>query len=417
MMRSRLLSLGLIAAGLGVASLSSVALAPSVAFGAEGIRPEVGKPLQAAQDLAKKGNFAAALAEANKAAAVNGKTAYETLLVEQVRGTIAQQAGDSATAIKAFETVIATGSLDAAAQLRMVQAVALLYNHEKDYQKTILWLSRYRKDGGNDPAMRNLLIQAYFDAKDFANAAKEQQDQMAAEEKANQVPPEVQYQLLLNCLLGLNDSAGYAAVLEKTVLHYPKPDYWADLLRRVAIKPGFASSRLSLDVARLKIATGIMKTGDDYREMTQTDLQERLPGEAKEVSDKAFAAGLMGKDEKAPRDNKLRDLVAKTVADDQAAIDAKAAAIDPKDGQDMLNVGFDYVGYGQFDKGIKLMEDGLKADGLKHPEDGKLHLALAYLRAGKKPKALELLKTVGGTDGTADLARLWVLVANAKPAS
>src|ERR1700734_1699444 len=98
MTRSRLLSFGLIAAGLGVASLSSVALVPSVAYAAEGIRPEVGKPLQAAQDLAKKGNFAGSLAEANKAAAVNGKTAYETLLVEQVRGTIAQQAGDSATA-------------------------------------------------------------------------------------------------------------------------------------------------------------------------------------------------------------------------------------------------------------------------------------------------------------------------------
>jgi tetratricopeptide (TPR) repeat protein len=417
MTRSRLLSLGLIAAALGGASLSSAALVPSAAYAAEGIRPEVGKPLQAAQDLAKKGNFAAALAEANKAAAVSGKTPYETTLVEQVRGTIAQQAGDTATAIKSFEAVIASGSLDAAAQLRMVQAVTLLYNHEKDYQKTIFWLNRYRKDGGNDPAMRNLLIQAYFDAKDFTNAAKEQQDQIAAEEKANQVPPEAQYQLLLNCLLGLNDSAGYVTVLEKTVLHYPKPDYWTDLLRRVSIKPGFASSRLGLDVSRLKLATGIMKSGDDYREMTQTDLQERLPGEAKEVIDKAFAAGLMGKDEKAPRDNKLRDLVTKTVADDQAAIDAKAAAIDPKDGQDLLNIGFDYVGYGQFDTGIKLMEDGLKADGLKHPEDGKLHLALAYLRAGQKPKALQLLKTVGGTDGTADLAHFWVLVSEAKPAS
>jgi hypothetical protein len=279
-------------------------------------------------------------------------------------------------------------------------------------------LNRYRKDGGNDPAMRALLIQANYDAKDYATAAKEQQDQIAAEEKANQVPPEAQYQLLLNCLLNLNDSAGYAALLEKTVLHYPKPDYWTDLLRRSSIKPGFASSRLGLDIARLKLATGTMKNGDDYRDMVQTAIQEHLPGEAKDVVDKAFAAGLMGKDEKAPRDNKLRDLVNTTVTADQAALDAKAtAAAEAKDGQEMLNLGLDYAGYGQFDKGIKLMEDGVRADAQKHPEDGKLHLAIAYLRAGQKPKALQMLKTVGGTDGTADLARLWVLVANAKPAA
>jgi hypothetical protein len=418
MMRFRSLSLGFVAAGLSIASLSAVTLCPSTAYAAEGIRPEVGKPLQAAQDLAKKGEFAKALEEVGKAAAVSGKTPHETLLIEQVRGSIAQQGGQPAVAIKAFEAVIATGGLDAAAQLRMVEAVAVLYNQQKDYAKTVFWLNRYRKDGGNDPAMRALLIQANYDAKDYATAAKEQQDQIAAEEKANQVPPEAQYQLLLNCLLNQNDSAGYAAVLEKTVLHYPKPDYWSDLLHRSSIKPGFASSRLGLDIDRLKLATSTMKNGDDYRDMVQTAIQEHLPGEAKDVVDKAFAAGLMGKDEKAPRDNKLRDLVNTTVTSDQAALDAKAnAPAEAKDGQEMLNLGLDYVGYGQFDKGLKLMEDGVRADAQKHPEDGKLHLAIAYLRAGQKPKALQMFKSVAGTDGTADLARLWVLVANAKPAS
>ncbi|MGB8841358.1 MAG: hypothetical protein WCC64_09805, partial [Aliidongia sp.] len=289
MSRFRPVSLGFIAAALSVASLTCPTLCPSAAYAAEGIRPEVGKPLQAAQDLAKKGEFSKALDEVGKAAAVGGKTPHETLLIEQVRGSIAQQGGQPAVAIKAFEAVIATGGLDAAAQLRMIEAVAVLYNQQKDYAKVVFWLNRYRKDGGNDPAMRSLLIQADYDAKDYATAAKEQQDQIAAEEKANQVPPEAQYQLLLNCLLNQNDSAGYVAVLEKTVLHYPKPDYWADLLRRSSIKPGFASSRLGLDIDRLKLATGTMKNGDDYRDMVQTAIQEHLPGEAKDVIDKAFA--------------------------------------------------------------------------------------------------------------------------------
>jgi hypothetical protein len=35
---------------------------------------------------------------------------------------------------------------------------------------------------------------------------------------------------------------------------------------------------------------------------------------------------------------------------------------------------------------------------------------MAYLRAGQKAKAQQAFKSVGGTDGTADLARLWMRV-------
>ena len=51
-------------------------------------------------------------------------------------------------------------------------------------------------------------------------------------------------------------------------------------------------------------------------------------------------------------------------------------------------------------------------DNLKHPDDAKLHLGIAYALAGKKAKALSTLKSVGGTDGTADLARYWIMAIN-----
>jgi tetratricopeptide (TPR) repeat protein len=419
MTRLRLLSLGFVAAGLGVASLSLPAFVPTAAYAADSVRPEVGKPLQNALDQAKKRNFKAAMDEVGHAEAVPNKTAHETLLIEETRGSIAQQAGDTPAAIKSFEAVIKSGSLEGPEEVKMIQAVATLYNEQKDYPNTIHWLQVYRQKGGNDPAMRNLLISAYFGAKDYANAGKEQADQIAAEEKAGQVPPETQYQLLLNCYLNQNDMTNYVVVMEKLVLHYAKPDYWADLIRRTSTKTGFASTRLALDVSRLRFITGGLKTHDDYTDMTQAALQEHLPGEAKDIIDKGFTAGLVGKDEKlAVRDNKLRDLVNKSVTDDQASIDGKAGeATSSKDGQEMLNIGFDYVTSGQFDKGIKLMEDGVRADAQKHPEDGKLHLGIAYFRAGQKAKAVQMWKTVGGTDGTADLARLWLLYSNAKPAS
>jgi GH24 family phage-related lysozyme (muramidase) len=39
-----------------------------------------------------------------------------------------------------------------------------------------------------------------------------------------------------------------------------------------------------------------------------------------------------------------------------------------------------------------------------------LHLGIAYLRAGNRAKANEAFRSVKGTDGAADLARLWTRV-------
>jgi hypothetical protein len=56
-----------------------------------------------------------------------------------------------------------------------------------------------------------------------------------------------------------------------------------------------------------------------------------------------------------------------------------------------------------------MMEQGVRKGGLKRPEDATLHLGVAYLWAGQKDKARQALKSVQGTDGAADLARLWVI--------
>jgi len=66
---------------------------------------------------------------------------------------------------------------------------------------------------------------------------------------------------------------------------------------------------------------------------------------------------------------------------------------------------------GQYDTGIRLMEQGIAKGGLRQPDDAKLHLGIAYLAAGQKPKAVDAFKGVGGADGTADLARLWLIQA------
>jgi len=64
-------------------------------------------------------------------------------------------------------------------------------------------------------------------------------------------------------------------------------------------------------------------------------------------------------------------------------------------------------------KKSSLMEQGIKKGGLKRPDDAKLRLGEAQIYAGKKNAGVATLKDVKGTDGTADMARLWILNARA----
>jgi tetratricopeptide (TPR) repeat protein len=145
-------------------------------------------------------------------------------------------------------------------------------------------------------------------------------------------------------------------------------------------------------------------------DMAELAIQAKLPGEAKEVIDKSYAGGLLGTGPEAPREARLRALVDKTYAADKAELGKDDAAAEAdRDGNALLALGQTYVSYDMFDKGIPMMEEAIRKDALNHPEDAKLHLGLAYWKAGQKAKALAELKMVRGTDGTADLAQLWLL--------
>lgn len=402
MIRSRLLITTALWIGLGVAAVAG-----------EAIRPEVGKPLQAAQEFIRQKDYKDALAKVHEAEIVPDRTAYESALVEQLRGIAAAGAGDQATAIRSFETLIAGGSLSPAEQLRFSEAIAELAYQAKDYRKTITWADRYYKEGGTDDQLRRFLAQAYYLQGDFAGAAKELQGQIQAGERAGRTAPEEQLQLLASAYLKQNDGVGYAAVLEKLVATHPTPDYWADLIRRVTTRSGFAD-RLQLDVGRLALNAGTVNTPGRFVELTELALQAGLPGEAKAIIQKGAAVGVLGaaSGADADRQKRLRDLATRSADDDLKALPAnEKEAAAAKDGTGLVNTGLDYIGHGQLEKGIALIEQGLQKGGLKHPEDAKLRLGVAYLAAGHKDRAIQIFRTIDGTDGTADLARLWILQA------
>jgi outer membrane protein assembly factor BamD (BamD/ComL family) len=384
------------------AVLTMAALAAAIpAPAAEGVRPEVGNPLKAAATALRARQARQALAEVAKAEAVPNRTAYENFLIHQMKGSAANAAGDYDTAIASFESVLQSGRVSGRESSDMVKAIAVAYYQKKDYAKASQWTQRYFKEGGSDPAMRTMLLQSHYLSGDCNAVSRAANDEARASEE--------ELQMLLSCYTRGRDSAGEVATLEKLVVRYPKKDYWANLLARVQKKPGF-SDRLALHVYRLKLATGNMKDGNDYMEMAQLALQAGSSAEAKQVVDKGFETKALGTGKDAERHARLKALVDKSIAASaQTRAKDEAEAMAAPSGEELVKLGMNYAYEGKADKGVPLIEQGIKKGNLKRPEDAKLTLGEAQLLAGHKQRAVQTLRGVSGNDGTADIARLWVL--------
>jgi tetratricopeptide (TPR) repeat protein len=401
MIKFRLAHLGLVMAAIGFNAAVPMMGVSSIAYAAENVRPEVGKPLQEAQKLASSGRYKEALAKLKEADAVGGKSELEKFQIEYTRGSAATAAGENETAARAFEQVLASPKLSAAQAPKITEALASIYLRARDYPKAITYIQKVLKDNPNNSQMREQLIQTYYQSGKLNEAAKELQGAKS----------EGSLQMLANIQLKQNDKAGYVQTLEKLAASYPKASYWADLLNRVVGKPGFSSS-LNLDVMRLKLALKQITKPSEFMEMGQLALQAGNPAEALKIVDEGYKKGALGTGADAGRHQRLKDLATKTLADQQKnAATQEANFRKEKDADGLANLGYAMVSDGKAD-GLKLIEEAIKLGTARKPEEMKLHYGVAQYVAGKKSAAISTLKSVKGTAGEPELARYWTMYIN-----
>lgn len=378
--------------------------------GAQSLRPEIGKPLQQAGELIKAGNGRAALAKVREAEAVGNRTPAEQLTIDRMKAAAAQRAGDNATAVQALNAVF--GKASGSEQAQAAEQLAFAYSQLKDWGNAQQWTDKAQQLGRDTPALRQLEQYLLSQSGDYSAIAKDAAAAVSAAEKAGQRPTEADLLRLADAQQRLNNTNAYILSLEKLVAYYPKKDYWSAYLGRLTRKSGFGQ-RLGLDVMRLRLATDTLETTEEYMEMAQLALQARLPAEGLKIVDKGYANGKLGTGPEAGRHQRLKDLAIKRDAEKKASIDADAAAAQAeKSGDALVDVGYAYVTMGQVAKGIGLIEQGIDKGGLKSPEDAKLRLGMAQIQqASSKAKGLQTLRSLKGTDGVAEIGRLWTVLA------
>ncbi len=391
---------------------AAVAQAPAeAAKPAESLRPEVAAPLKAAQDFINAKQFKEGLAKLAEAEAIANRTPYETYILERLRGPAAAAIGDTAVATKSFQFAYDSGRLNPAERVQFSEALGSSFFQSKDFKSAAIWCKRALENGSPSNAVRILLIRALLLSDDFAKATVEISAAIADERKAGRIPTQEMFLFASTAAFKQNDDAAYIAALEQLVLHYPSTDYWTDFIGRIA-RSTTINDRYIADVFRLKLTLGHTLTAGQYMFIAQSSKQAGFPIDAAKIMDAGFKAGVLSTAEH----KQFRDLVAKDAADDiknMARTSAEAAKA--KEGPGLFNSGLNYVYNGEGDKGLNMMEQGIKRPGIRRPEDARLRLGIAYALSGEKDSAIEALTQIKGPEGAAEVARLWLAFARQKP--
>ena len=391
------------------ATLAVLCAAGTGVVHAQGVRPEVGRPLQQASDLLKAGKAKDALAKVREAEAVGGITASERQTIDGMKASAAQRAGDTATAIQALESL--AGRAGGAQLGTYAEQLASAYAQQRNNAKAGEWLNKAIAAGNTGPSIKQM--QAYLQGAsgDYNAIARDAAAAVNNAEQAGRRPDENELLRLADAQQRTGNNAGYVNTLEKLLTYYPKKDYWNAYLSRLPRKAGFAD-RFALDLLRLRLASGTLTKTEDFMEMAQLALQAGLPAEARRIADQGIKAGVLGTGPEAARHQRLRELAVKQEAEAKTNLANQANEAQTfKEGDGLVKVGYAYVSLGEVEKGIDLIQKGIAKGNLKRPEDAKLRLGMAQLQSGKgKSAAVQTLRSVKGTDGGVEIARLWAIL-------
>lgn len=353
--------------------------------------------IKGAQDDYKAGRFAEALAKAKEADAIReGKPAALNPIIHGMIVTYAISAKDYATALAQVDKNIAANEGNKNENLKQALSISVLMKNNAKVQEYAGLL------GSNLDNDTRLYI-----ASQMANAGQ-LKEALAYAAPALQVatPSEAALQFQQATYFKMNDAVGRRTALEQLVANYPKPQYWHDLLQFARNEKGLNDEQ-TMDIYRLRLAVGDLKTDADFQEMAQQALIAGYPAEAKAVLDKGTTSKVLQSSERVTR--LLKMTTDRVAADASVQSDLqKKAATDPNSS---VKLGLIYWSVGKNKEAEDAIRAGIKSGKLTDPEGAKVALGHALFAQGKKQDALSAFDSVAKNSKEASIARLWSIYA------
>jgi tetratricopeptide (TPR) repeat protein len=189
-----------------------------------------------------------------------------------------------------------------------------------------------------------------------------------------------------------------------------KTTYWNTLLR--IERQDEREDHNTLMIYRIMYNTNSMNADTDYIEMAQLLGDAALPGEAAAVLDKAMASGAI-KDEHKERTSRLLTALRGRADTDQKGLpQQEAEANKSAAGELLVKLGELYYGFGEYQKTIDAITQGLQKGSVTHLDEALVYLGLAQMQLKSYADAKN---TFAGIPAASILsprtARLWRLFA------
>lgn len=406
----RILSVAVIAL-LGVSGTVLAADAPAAPTVSKG----VAKPLKAAQDALQAKNFDEAIAHIKEAQAVPGeKSAYDQYAMNGLLLQAYNGKHDTANVVPVLQQLVQSQYTSGDQRRSFYKFIAGYEFQEKDYAKALDAANEVVKNGGNDVETQNLIAKSQYLTGKYKEAAVTMQEIVNKLEK----PDEDSLKLLWQFDLKADDKNGASRAVEKLVAYYPKPEYWSNALASLA-NADTKDAHLELNIYRLMSDVGVLNRPTDYADMAEIALDAGYPGETVAVLQKAFGANVFTDQRDKERYQHLLEGAKQRATSDQASLaeNEKKAQAEPN-GDGLVQVGAAYLSYGQTEKAIAAVNQGIAKGNLKYPDEANLLIGIAQLRAHDNAAAQKAFEKVATSSNQsyARLGKLWALHAGARSA-
>jgi hypothetical protein len=385
----------------------------TAASGEPAISKPVRKEVLSAQDAMHRGQWSEVLSYLDAADSKTPVSSYDEAKTEEFRGYSEIKLKDLRAAQKAYEAAVATGAYKAEELVRIFRLLFQLAAQNGDNAKAIEYGQRIVADGNATQNDLLVMSQLYYQQKDCKNSTAWGDRAASAYKEAGEAPKEVIYQIQLQCASDAGDTKAMLSALYELVRLTNKTSYWNNLIRLERQEERV--DRNTLMIYRVMYDTHSMQADTDYIEMAQLLGDAGLPGEGREVLEKALRSNFF-KDEHRERAQRLLAAL-KTRADaDIAGLHSLAVdAVKSPNGQLYLTLGQIDFGAGSFEDAASAIRLGLAKGQLDRLDDAYVTLGrslVAQRDLADADKAFAKLKSV--PDISPRVLRLWNLYAETR---
>jgi tetratricopeptide (TPR) repeat protein len=406
-----LAAIGMMGAGISTAQAQSGACT-----GGGKVSKQIAKQMSAAQDANRAKRFQEALTKMREAEGVPGaKTQSDLYWLAEFRGYSYHRLNQYADAARELESALNNPCMPESQKAERYKSLAGLYSALKNYPKAIEFANRALKVS-RDPEIQVQLAQAYYLSGNNKESVRVMNELLASMEARGSVPKEQQLLLIRAACDKAGDNNCVSRVFEKLVVHYPKTEYWQNLM--VSLRKGDTDDIQKLNVMRLSQQVKVMKGAEEYKEMAQLALDEKLACEAQTVLEQGFTNKVFVEKRDVDVNTRLLNTAKTRATAEKAGLGAAdAAAKATPAGDDDVTVGAQYLMCGDAAKGVEVLQRGIAKGNLakgtpkeaERVDEAQLLLGLAHLRNNNKAEAAKAFRAVKRDPTMVRIAKFWIL--------